>query len=274
LGVLTIFGWLAIAAYLGRREPGPPPDPKANQPRVPLPPAADDIELQGLADRTLLTPRDNPGYLLLLEKVRDKVTQQLVDDSRRDVLYGQIQRNPARYRGIPIHIEGTVLRVQEEFAEDSVLFPKGVYYEAWVGTEDSQPLFWHIIFDELPPDLPVGNKVGRRIAFDGYFFKLHLYMAADKKFYSEPLLIGRIAYLEPLEAPEPKTGWNPDARWIAVIVAVLGFGVLRWAFTLRRAFRKRTALPRSRLPVNDTIEPEMLAEWLDKPDEDDSLFPQ
>lgn len=270
LAVVAVAGWIAVYSYLNRK---PAPDRAAApiEKRVPLPPADDSPEMRAISDRARLNALDNPAYLALLERVRSAPPAQLAAESRRDVLWGQVWLNPSRYRGIPLHIDGTLLRVQEEFGENSELFPKGVHYEAWVGTDDSRPNFWHLIFDEAPANLGIGNDVRGRIVFDGYFFKLHAYQASDKKWYAAPLLIGRVERVETpgtLDA-EPGGGGLPQPVWIAIALALLGVGVLSRVLLLRRAQRQARELPKSRLPVSDQIDPGALADWLNAGTEGD-----
>ncbi len=273
LGVLLVGGWLAVWVYLNR--PGRVSDekPARQVKRDPLPPPDDHIELQAVVDRASLNPRENPAYQLLLDRTRSIPPEQLAAQSRRDVLYGQVLKNPARYRGIPIHIQGTALRIQEEFVQDSVLFPKGVYYEAWVGTNDSRPYFWHIIFENPPDDLPIGDLPGAQLAFDGYFFKLQRYLASNKRAAVEPLLIGRLQRVD-LDQPasnvkDRDAGWQLDPLWIGVFAAIFGFGILRWHYMSRAFNRRRTAPPHAALPVTDQIYPAALSDWLNNPRDDD-----
>jgi hypothetical protein len=271
LGAIGIAGWVGVWTYLNRATE-PPPHQVAAAERTPLPPPDEHDELQGVVDKQALTVREHPGYLMLLDRVRNTPPEQLARESRRDVVFGQLLQNPKRYRGIPIHIDGTAFRVQEEFTEKSALYPKGVHYEAWIGNDDSRPLFWHIIFEDAPPHLPVGDQVDRRMIFDGYFFKLRAYPAGDKKVGLEPWLIGRVSYVAPPENVAKDEGplWLADPRWLAIPGVIVVLGAVRWIFVMRSAGSRRVRVPFSELPRNDEIDPDALSKWVSEEGEADA----
>lgn len=268
LVVLLIGGWLGVLSYLNRPQVAPPDNKPARLvQRDPLPPADNSLELQAVVDRAPLNPRENPAYGLLLDRARATSAKEFAAKSRRDVLYGQVMLNPKRYRGIPLHIRGSALRVQEEFTENSQLFPNGKHYEAWIGTNDSRPYFWHVIFDEAPPNLPVGDNPGATLTFDGYFFKVQRYLASNRKAAAEPLLIGKLQSVE-LDQPasvDDEPTWRIDPTWIAIAAVIVALGVMRWLYVVRKVQRTRTALPRGKLPVTDQIDPDALKKWLNDP---------
>jgi hypothetical protein len=199
---------------------------------------------------------------MLLQRVRDTPAAKLLAESRRDVVFSQLIENPRRYRGLPIHLEGTVLRVLRQDATGSKLFPKGEFFEAYAITPDSQNFPYILIFEDAPANLPVGDDLRVHAAFDGYFFKLLSYQAGDTMRFA-PALVGRIRWLDlpAREAPAAKS-WQ-EYRWVFIGLALLGgYMIVRWTLFLRRAFSPaRRTLPSKRL-VRDEIEPEALEEWL------------
>jgi hypothetical protein len=264
LGLAMVFTVLTRQQSVDQR-----PAPRVARER-PLPPPDDSPELLGVVDKARLTPRENPGYLTLLERIRSVDPATLALDSRRDVVYSQLLDNPRRYRGLPIHIEGTARRTLFQPAEESQLYREKAFYESYVFTGDSQNFPYILVFEEPPEDLLVGDDLFQRVVFDGYFFKLLRYKAADAERYA-PMLIGRVRYAEPHESALPtESGLRlPSPGWLALIAALLGLTILRWVLYVRGALRKQSRPVRqARPPVNEEISPEALQSWLTQSERD------
>jgi hypothetical protein len=253
LGGVTVVGWALVIFW---PQPAPPPVAKA----PPLPPPDDSAPFQGLIDRTQMTPRDNAAYAALLAKVRQTPHATLAAESRRDVLFSQLIENPERYRGLPIHVEGTLLRVIRQDVQGSSIYPDGVYYEGYAVSPDSQNNPWVLAFEHAPPRLEGGNNLYQRITFDGYFLKLWAYQAGDR-FRVAPLLIGRFP---PAAAPGAPWWSGLDERmWpLLVLVALSAYLGLRLMIQLRKRPRP-VARPRGDLPQSDRIDPEALTAWIE-----------
>jgi hypothetical protein len=264
-------GWAALWTWQDRQSERRPPREARHDP---LPPPDDRIEFQGVVDKVSLSPRENPAYKLLVDRVRETPPATLSAESRHDLVFSQFLDNPRRYRGLPVHIDGMARRIVEQSAEGTAVWPKRDYYEAFLFTGDSQGYPWWVAFEEAPEGLPLGDNVFQPVAFDGYFLKLMGYRAGDAVRFA-PFLIGRIRPVATKEATGARSsGWPIQPWWLLALGALLVFGILRWWIFARGAFRKGTWTPRSPVPVTDRIEPEDLNAWVEQQAEaaDDELF--
>jgi hypothetical protein len=260
LGLLVVGAALVFRLLAGQAARDARPAPRVVE-REPLPPPDNSLELSGVVDREPLNPRENPGYLSLLERVRSTPPDQLARDARRDVVFSQLINNPSRYRGLPIRVEGTLLRVLEQSSTGSKLFPRGQFYEGWAVTPDSQGYPWILVFEDPPGGLPVGDDLRAYFTFEGYFFKLMAYVAGDTTRFA-PLLVGRLRSVDAgSSAPLPSD--SLPIPWWAPILGLLGFyGLVRWFSYARRLTRRESVSRRYFSTVNDQIDPEQLSDWL------------
>jgi hypothetical protein len=251
----------------GRQPPAPPP---VVAQVAPLPPPDDALEFRGIQDRKPMSSRETPAYQLLVERVRKATPQTLENVARHDVVFSQLLEDPERYRGLPIHIVGTVRRVLAQEVKDSKVFPKGRFYEGFVFTSDSQSYPYDIVFEEPPSDLLIGDNINQRITFNGYFFKLMAYRAADKLRFM-PVLVGRFPKVSPAEAAAKvpvfeeffKNFRRQGTTWVLIGLSI--YFAIRIGFTLRKAMRSRSTLAesiRNQTLPKDLIEPEALADFL------------
>jgi hypothetical protein len=272
---LLVAGWGIVLAMVLNPKATPAPTPQPTVEDGPPPKPDPSPELQGIIDGQRVSPRENPGYLLLLDRVRETPPAELARSARRDVLFNQIIEKPWRYRGLPIHVEGTALRILRQDATGSRLFPEGEYYEAYVISADSQNHPWILVFEHAPEGLPIGDDIRRRVSFDGYFFKVLQYLGG-RRYEIAPVLIGRLRWIEPPEAAAgAETGWSLSPWWLLALAALLGLGVARWAFAVRRTTRPRGLGYRSAKVFEEELEPEDLDAWLQtqatgEPDDDEN----
>lgn len=265
LAVVMAVGWIMVFSQFHQA-----PRVERHQPTVselaPLPPPDDAPEFQGLQDRHVMTQRDNAAYATLLARVREAPPEALARESRRDVLFSQLLENPARYRGLPIHVEGTLRRVLRQDVEGSKIFRDGHYYEGYLFTEDSVRYPWVIAFEEAPPDLEVGDDIQQRVEFDGYFLKLWAYRAADDKARIAPLLIGRFPVARRSVKPVDR-GW-PEVSWpFAALALITVYFTARVISQMRRGVRERPQSRRTSV-LQDQIEPAALADWIERAPDD------
>lgn len=268
LAGIMLVGWGILWVRL-RTQPAPETPPPRVESLAPLPPPDPSPPFQGLQDRSPMNARDNAAYAALLERARTVPFAELDAASRRDVRFAQLIENPERYRGLPIHVNGTVLRVLRQNVEGSDLFPSGIYYEAYAISPDSQNNPWVLAFENAPANLEVGDNLRQRVQFDGYFLKLWAYKAGDT-FRVAPLLVGRFppAPVAPATKPEAQPGWlSGNLPIFLLLVALTIYTVLRFWLQLRR-IQARTAAKRPRAAFSDQIEPEQLQSWIsDEPQE-------
>ena len=146
-------------------------------------------------------------------------------------MLSHLWERPELYRGIPIHLLGTALRVVRY---ESKLSKDGWLYEAWIITPEALRVPYVGVFEDAPKGLPIGGNISERVVFNGYFLKIMKYDAADVA-RGAPVLVGRIGW-EPHEssAAEPD-GMTPTLRWTLIALAAMFFASLvRWIVQLRR----------------------------------------
>ena len=268
--LLVLLAVLAVGAPLtyyqmSRAHRQPARRPTATAAEIPpLPQAERSKVFAAVEDKTQLNWRENAAYAALLTCARETKPETLASESRTDVYYSDLVSRPARHRGIPIHIEGTVRRVCADDEVNKELTPKGRLYEAYVFTSESHNYPYILVFEDAPKKLAAGDDLYERVSFDGYFFKLLLYRDGNRDLRFAPMLVGRLAMrqsLEEIEAANPS--FLSKIPWTAVaVVALVVYMLIRAFFSLRRLFLPaRAPLPRASLP-NDEIEPEALADWL------------
>ena len=265
LATLAAAGWVFYFLNDGPRAAPPPPPPRASEIPQPIPPD-DGPEFLGIQDKVALSFRDNPAYAKLLRRVRTTSAADLGKQSRREVLFAQILSRPDLYRGVPIRIDGTALRVMVQDHIDPSLSPRRRLYEAWAITKDSQGYPYCLVFEDPPKNLAVGDDLDERIFFDGYFLKLMAYQARNHERFA-PLLIGRLTKYGPSASARPLVplpkGWD-RGHWVILGLAVLTvLALIRFGFRLRRQFAPTWRPPTSITPI-DQIDPDSLASWLDK----------
>jgi hypothetical protein len=216
------------------------------------------IEFETVTDRTPIEFRDNAAYSLLLERARGRTADEIATLARRDVLMTHLWQSPKVYRGVPIHILGSAIRV---LRYQSKLSPTGWLYEAWIISPETTRLPYVCVFEDPPDGFPIGPNVSERVVFNGYFLKIMKYQAADTS-RGAPVLVGRIGWTP--GTPAAKPGESSLLRWTVVILGVLFFLSLgRGILQLRNFLRPpaKSSLTTS-VPVNDEIDPAKLDAWV------------
>jgi hypothetical protein len=255
LAAILMAGWsYAVWRAVAPPRPEPPKPPTAGQ-LAKLPPPDDSIELQGVQDKERLTAHESLGYAMLVRRARETPSDKLAAASRHDVVISQIITRPARYRGLPIHLEGTARRVLSQEADGTRVFPKGKFYEAYVFTTESYPYPYIFVFEDAPSKLPVGADVWERLAFEGYFFKLMPYIAGDKPRFA-PLLIGRVVAPSTAPVPQPSGRWQAPAL-VLLLTALTAYLGLRLYLKFRQA-------PRPGKMPEVASEPMDVSAWLEQ----------
>ena len=261
LVALAAFGIFAVGMiyvyYL--RDPNgagiPAFNPRSNAPNAgsaPPPAPLDGPEFRGISDRSPLNSRENPAYQLLARMARDADPAELRRNARRDILFPQLYEDPGRYRGVPLHIEGTALRVIRQEVAGSRIFPSGTYYEVYTITPDGGQNPWLLVAESVPDSLPVGDSIRQPVVFDGYFFKLMAYRSAEPTVpgRTAPLLVGRLEV--PASSGSPAVNIPSPTVSTTVWGWVLGVGLLlvglRWALVLRSYLKRPAARPREVRP--------------------------
>jgi hypothetical protein len=263
LVVIAILGWGGVWWYAHRSlPPDEPPLQAAGKP----PPIETDhaIEFQGVKDRTPMGMLDNPAYALLLERARSQTPAQLAAISRRDILLPHLWNDPARYRGVPVHVLGSALRI---LRYPSKLSKNGWLYEAWVITPETSRAPYVCVFEDAPEGLPIGGNVSERVVFNGYFLKIMRYQAGDAV-RGAPVLVGRIGWT-PADSAHPTGDLTLKLSLIVVALFFL-ISLVRWGYQLRRLFVTPSRQPPPPAPPSDTIDPAALEAWIQSQSEEPS----
>ena len=269
LAAIVVVGWPIILLYARPKPDAPAPRPAVTA--TSLTPIVPDggVEFEALLDKTTMQSRDNPAYQILLRRARETSPAALNKTAHRDVLFTHLLERPERYRGVPVHLEGTVLRVLT-YEVNPELAPGGRVFEAWLYSDENRRFPYAVIFEEPPKGFPIGPDVHLRVTFDGYFLKLLRYLAGDSP-RAAPLLVGRMRW-EPLPASSDKSAadWHGFSGRNAVYLAI---GLATVYIAIRFGFLARRYLAPSRPKPSFLSEPPALpsqdvGEWLSNlPDE-------
>ncbi|WP_435006796.1 hypothetical protein P12x_004273 [Tundrisphaera lichenicola] len=236
------------------------------------------VEFQAITDKSPVQGRESAAYAELLRRARQTPSSELATAARKDILYTHLWERPERYRGVPIHIEGTAKRILT-YEVNPELAPSGRLFEAWVYSDENRVVPYVLIFADPPKDLVIGPDLFVRVKFDGYFMKLLRYTASDHA-RAAPMLVGRLTTIpKAADAPAPMVEFRNFARrdgFIIVFVLLLGYIAIRAFFVIRKALfpgRPKSA----RISQDLERSPDEILEWLQNfPDEevDDRDFPE
>jgi hypothetical protein len=268
LAVVMVAGWGLFLHFANR--PPAALEPALTAGDNPEPIVADrSVEFESVTDRTPVEFRDNAAYAMLLKRARGHSPAELAAVSRRDVLLPHLWQNPELYRGVPIHLLGTALRI---LRYPSKLSETGWIYEASIITPDAPLVPFVCVFEDAPKGLPIGPDVSERVVFNGYFLKIWKYQARDVA-RGAPLLVGRIGW-EPRE-PSTADGNNATLRWSLIAIgAMFLFSLARWMYQLVRVVRAPPASPLKAIasPAEE-IDPQDLDAWVHSMGPDDDSTP-
>ena len=265
LAAIVIIGWPLVLLYA---RPLADPDPPAKAPLLAenllnvVPDSG--LEFQALIDKTGMTIRDNPAFAILLDRVRTTPAAALAKVSRRDIFFTHVWERPEQYRGVPVHLEGTIAKTLA-YGINPVMVPGGRLHEAWFYSDENRKYPYVLIIEEPPKGFPIASELHLRASFDGYFFKLLKYDAGDVP-RAAPMFVGRLTLTPMPVAPSPLAGirrFTQRDGFILVIVLLVGYVALRVIFGVRKALRRnRPVIARSHTLAEGEIAPEALNEWL------------
>jgi hypothetical protein len=249
--------------------PAPPPVVVGDSPKPIEPDRSPAFE--SVTDRTPMSLRDNAAYALLLERARARTPDELAGDARRDILMTHLWERPEHYRGVPIHLDGTALRV---LRYESKLSKTGWLYEAWIGTPDSGRFPYVGVFESPPEGFPIGPNLSERVVFNGYFLKVMKYEAADVA-RGAPLLVGRLGW-DPSQSPDAGApGSGSTLKWTLILLALMFLATLaRWIASFGRLLRRDARATTRSATRTDEIDPATLEQWVQRAgDEEDETAP-
>jgi hypothetical protein len=249
---------------LQRAQPVAPPLRVEAHPKPVEPDRSEAFET--VTDRTPMSLRDSAAYAHVLERARARTPAEMAEESRRDVLMTHLWERPERYRGVPIHIDGTALRV---LRYESKLSKTGWLYEAWIDTPESGKYPYVCVFESSPKGFPLGPNLSERVVFNGYFLKIMKYEAADVA-RGAPLLVGWIGW-DPSQSPDAaQPGSGSLLQWTLILLPLMFIVTLaRWLGMLGGSLRRQ---PHRTVPVatrTDEIDAATLEQWVQNAGEED-----
>jgi hypothetical protein len=258
-----VLGWGLVWQFARQRpapvetELGPDAVHHAGKPPEPVVPDRSEA-FETVTDRTPMSFRDNAAYARLIEKAREKTPAELAAESRRDVALTHLWERPELYRGVPVHLLGTVRRV---IRYESGLSRTGWLYEAWIFTPEASKYPYSCIFEEPPAGFPVGTDISERVVFNGYFLKIMKYQAEDVP-RGAPVLVGKLGW-DPRPSPVPAAQSDRTLFWsLAILGGMFFLSLARWVFQLFQFLSGPKSGTRTVARPSDEILPEDLNAWV------------
>lgn len=215
------------------------PSPNRSAPRV------DPDLLAGVEDQAPVRSADqNPdevrAYIYLLVQARATSAEALARSARRDLTYAHLFEEPGKYRGQVVHFAGRLKRLRR-FDAPAFAAHQGVpvIYEGWIFDDLYHRHPFCVVLTDLPPGIPVGERIDYPVSVDGYFFKRYRYRAGEG-WRDAPLLIGRTLHLQPAPgaAGNEWSATNDLAPAILGLLAGSGLLVLGLGWWYRRGDRR------------------------------------
>jgi hypothetical protein len=270
--VLVGWPWLILSAQSDGPQPKPPA-PLLTPDKIAPVVSDDGIEFQAIVDKAPVLPRESAAYGKLLEKVRDTSPQDLSKQARRDIFFTHVWERPEKYRGVPIHLQGTAKKIIT-YEVSKAMAPSERLYEIWFFSDENKSFPYVVVIQDTPPGLIVGDEIEARVTVDGYFLKLMGYRAGDH-LRAAPMLVGRVKFAPaPTAAPSALTELKRLPKreiTIGVLILLLLYIAARVFFQVRKV--RGMSRPESSLTsmAGEPLPPEQLAEWLhslpDEPEE-------
>jgi hypothetical protein len=223
----TLGGAVAFFGVIGRAQDAPPrpaDDTPTNRDeelrkQAELPKDAEvfravrDGEALGDAEQT---EGERKALLAVLEHAGKVPEEALERHSRKNLRYSELAGpGHASFLRDPIRVQGRITRTRLLEAAPLVgsKAPSGGLYEAWLSTDAAGKEPVCLLFLKPPHGVGGGDMTGRRVAFDGYYFKMLAYSAGtddDGKPIrrTAPLLVGKSPHLL---GPEEHVGAADEA---------------------------------------------------------------
>jgi hypothetical protein len=263
LVAIALAGWPAVVLFSRPQAADTPPPPSVPVERITKIVPDEGIEFQALIDKEAVLPRESAAYATLLQRTRETPAKELASQARRDVFWAQLWERPQAFRGVPIHLEGTVKKVLADEVGPA-MSPKGRLFSVWFYSDENHSFPYVVVVEDPPPGLVVGYELHLRATFDAYFMKLLRYQAGDTT-RAAPMLVGRMQLTAAqAEAPPPMVEIRDFARKHAItilVVILLGYLSLRVLFQVRRILAP-TPLASTYRTTSDGLPPEEVADWL------------
>lgn len=258
LAAIMVLGWGLVWRFARQRPEPVEPEPRAEAKPAPVVPDKSEA-FETVTDRTPISFRDSAAYTRLLEKARETTPAELAAESRRDIALTHLWERPELYRGVPVHLLGTAMRV---IRFESKLSQTGWLYEAWIVTPDARKYPYTCVFEEPPPGFPIGTDISERVVFNGYFLKIMKYQAGDVT-RGAPVLVGKLGW-DPHPVEPPAAESNRMLFWSLVVLGAMFFlSLARWTYQLFHFLSGPRSTRANAIHPTDDIPPEDLSAWVE-----------
>ncbi len=163
------------------------------------------------------------------DSVQPQELESVVEDG---LSYAVLMDETAAFRGEPVHLRGTLRRLQRTEAVTNAA-NVAEFWEGWVMTKDSGLFPYRIIAANVSDDLPTGMEIEVPVQFTGYLFKREGYESNDGV-KETPTLIGPmieplVVQSRPKEVGPTEQGLIPYVIGLAVAIAI-GLSITLWRF--------------------------------------------
>jgi hypothetical protein len=170
----------------------------------------------------------------------------------RQLTFGHLYTEPAKYRGAVVHFEGRLQRLKR-LDPPAHAQRKGVavLYEAWIFLDQPGTHPICVLVPHKPAGLQEGDNLRQRVAVDGYFFKRYQYISGRLDENKNNVALNTLALIAPtlVEVERPAgSGWGAagSATWLGWIFGFVG-GVVVLLVGLAWWFRRNDRKVRARL---------------------------
>jgi hypothetical protein len=259
--------WLAAAKTPEPRAAAPTlkvPEPTGPTDEDPEQAEAAREEFQAVTDGGLQIGKEGMfAYNRFVAWANNQSFARLWQRARKDVWYTDLYDAPRKHRGQLVALDLEIGRAKSVGPSDDGT----PLHEVWGATEESRGRLYDLIVVGYPKDMPTGADVRReygkvRARFAGYFLKLQDYESGlakpGQRPERAPVLIGRIEW-----TPEavPAVDNSQEYVWAAVLLAVVGLGLIAWFFFGPKREGRPAPPP---VVATSTGEPMPIDEWLER----------
>jgi hypothetical protein len=206
-------------------------------------------------------------YRVLLQASQTSAAA-FVKAARPDLTYNHLFTQPKKHRGEVVRVEGRLKGVRRQ-DPPQLLRDAGVrdVFEGMIAADAYGAKRFYVMFTELPPSVPLQDRLDLPVSFAGYFFKKYRYAQVKdhqpEQLQFAPLLIGRTIRAQPDLGEEDESAWvGPLLPWVVGIMlgaAGLVLALILWFRRSDQRVRRRLEALRGSRFVEPAPDPVPLA---------------
>ncbi len=188
--------------------------------------------LATIRDDMVSRSAEHEAFFSILKLLKEADPQEIAAQSRGEVNFIQLFKQPDVYRGEAVTFRGTVRGVASKTALKNA-FGIENYHQVWIKPPDRKdPLVAYCL--ELPAGFPTNtDEVSEPIELTGVFFKRWAYSARDNTAYTTPLILAKSFKWTPVPKPPAEAPLDPFSTTLT-IGGVLLIGVVLAVVVTRR----------------------------------------